>query len=224
MRDAGEPGIAGATVRLYKDDNNDDMPDGSVIRTTTTDNNGNYIFNNLNPGNYIVGVVIPTGYVRGPQTETDPDNNIDNDNNGYWLEGNNTPGGEVRSKAITLAAGTEPTNDGDGSNGNLTLDIALCESTPVHTPNPPADCPNNLASSGSGYFGGFEAGSGNFSANTGSDLYYGLPRNGSYQIVKHVNDLGGGGYLNIKARSGDFFLAAHTSNNSSERVWYTKLM
>jgi hypothetical protein len=115
---------------LYADANNDNTPDGGAIRTTTTNANGNYLFTDLAAGNYIVGVVIPTGFVRGAQSDIDPDNNVDNDNNGVYLVGNNAPGGEIRSKAITLAAGTEPTNDGDGSDGNLTLDIALCEATP----------------------------------------------------------------------------------------------
>lgn len=129
VRDAGEPGVPNATVKLYKDDNNDNIADGAAIATTTTDANGAYLFSNLYPGNYIVGVIIPQGNVRGAQSDVDPDNNVDNDNNGATLIGNNAAGGEVRSMAITLAAGTEPTTDGDDANGNLTLDIALCESS-----------------------------------------------------------------------------------------------
>lgn len=126
MKDASEPGIAGATVKLYKDDNNDNTPDGAAIATTTTNSSGNYTFSNLAPGNYIVGVIIPTGYTRGPSATADPDDNVDNDNNGVYIINSGNAGGEERSKAITLAAGTEPTNDGDGNNGNLTLDLALC--------------------------------------------------------------------------------------------------
>lgn len=133
IKDANESGVPNATVKLYKDANNDNVPDGAAIATTTTNASGIYTFNNLAAGNYIVGVIIPTGYVRGATTATDPDDNVDNDNNGVYLIGNNQPGSEVRSKAITLAAGTEPTNDGDGSNGNLTLDIGLCQ---PGTPNP----------------------------------------------------------------------------------------
>ena len=38
---------------------------------------------------------------------------------------NTSQSGEVRTAAITLTSGGEPTTDGDGSNGNLTVDIAL---------------------------------------------------------------------------------------------------
>ena len=40
--------------------------------------------------------------------------------------------------------------------------------------------------------------------------------------MQNVNQLGGGGYLNIQPRSGSWFLASHTSNNSTERIWYSK--
>jgi hypothetical protein len=147
VRDTDEPGVANATVKLYKDDNNDNMADGAAIRTTTTNSNGNYLFSSLEPGNYIVGVIIPSGLVRGPQSDIDPDNNVDNDNNGVMLIGNNSAGGEVRSKAITLSAGNEPINDGDGNNSNLTLDIALCQATTTPPP-PPSDCPTTGTTTG----------------------------------------------------------------------------
>ena len=125
LRDASEPGLPGVTVKLYKDDNNDNLADGAAINTTTTNNSGNYSFSGLAAGNYIVGVTISQGYTRGPVTTTDPDNNVDNDNNAVNLIGS-SPGGEMRSKAITLSQNAEPTNDGDDYNGNLTLDMALC--------------------------------------------------------------------------------------------------
>jgi protocatechuate 3,4-dioxygenase beta subunit len=118
--DNGEPGISGATVRLYLDANNDNVPDGAAIATTTTNASGNYTFTGLSPNNYIVGVVIPTGYTQVTTNGGDPDNNIDNDNNGV-----NLVSGEIRSLAVTLSPGAEPTNDGDDANGNLTVDFAL---------------------------------------------------------------------------------------------------
>jgi hypothetical protein len=72
--------------------------------------------------------------------------------------------------------------------------------------------------------GRVEANGANISPTTaGSDLYNGLPREGSYQVVKSVDELGGGGYLNIHPNSGDYFLAAHTSNNENDRVWYSTI-
>lgn len=81
---------------------------------------------------------------------------------------------------------------------------------------------------GSTYFGGFEGGTASIS-NTGatgtasSDLSYGLPRNGSYEIVHSVNELGGGGYLNVQPHSGNYFLAAHTSNDVNDKIWSSKM-
>jgi protocatechuate 3,4-dioxygenase beta subunit len=123
IRQGTETGVAGATVRLYKDDNNDNVADGAAIATTTTDGNGVYNFASLAPGNYIVGVVIPAGYAVVATNGGDPDNNTDNDNNGT----NTSVAGEVRSNAVSLAVGGEPAAgvDGDGTNGNLTVDFAL---------------------------------------------------------------------------------------------------
>jgi protocatechuate 3,4-dioxygenase beta subunit len=55
VQDAGEAGLAGVTVKLLNSV-------GSVVSTTTTDTNGNYLFNNLVPGDYSAQVVAPTGY------------------------------------------------------------------------------------------------------------------------------------------------------------------
>ncbi len=128
IKDAAEVGIAGLTVHLYKDDNNDNMPDGLPIATTTTDAAGNYTFANLQAGNYIVSVqLVANVYQAGPVTfnSTNPNNNIDGDNNGIVTYNN-----EVFSGFITLNPGTEPTNDGDGADGNLTLDFGLIPTPP----------------------------------------------------------------------------------------------
>ena len=116
INDASENGIRNVTVNLYKDDNNDNVADGAAITTDITDVNGNYLFTNLGPGNYIVGVVRPGGYVSSNINGGDPDNNVDNDDNGQAVNGT-----EVRGLAITLASGTEPT----GGNTNNTYDFGL---------------------------------------------------------------------------------------------------
>ena len=118
--DLGEGGIYGAAVNLYLDANNDNIPDGPAIASTVTDANGYYKFTGLLAGNYIVGVILPYNTSVSPVNGGDPDNNINDDNNGV-----NVVNGEVRTLAITLAPGTEPTNDGDGADGNLTLDFGL---------------------------------------------------------------------------------------------------
>lgn len=205
LKEATEVGLGGVTVKLYTDNNADSIPDGASIATTTTSSTGIYSFGNLAAGKYIVGVTIPNGYMAMPFADKSPDDNIDNDNNGF-----SEVNGEFFSNYITLSQGSEPTYDGDDANGNLTLDFAL----KLKIITPPGGCLNSL-------FGeGFETGT--FSTG-GSDLHHGLPRNGSYQIVNNVNQLGGGGYLNIQAHTGSYFLAAHTSNTVTDRVWYANI-
>ncbi|MCK6394374.1 SdrD B-like domain-containing protein [Zoogloea sp.] len=55
IQEAGEGGIAGVTVKLLNSA-------GAVVATTTTDANGNYLFDNLTPGDYSAQIVAPTGY------------------------------------------------------------------------------------------------------------------------------------------------------------------
>ncbi|MEM9496133.1 MAG: SdrD B-like domain-containing protein [Pseudomonadota bacterium] len=55
IQDPGEAGAAGVTVQL-KD------AAGNVLRTTTTDANGNYLFDDVPAGNYSVGVIAPNGF------------------------------------------------------------------------------------------------------------------------------------------------------------------
>src|SRR5439155_18540972 len=76
-QNSNENGIAKITVKLYKDDNNDNVADGAAIASTVTDANGNYAFSSLATGNYIVGVTMPSGYVSSAVNGNDPDNNID---------------------------------------------------------------------------------------------------------------------------------------------------
>ncbi|UBH18925.1 carboxypeptidase regulatory-like domain-containing protein [Macrococcus armenti] len=54
IQDANESGIEGVKVTLTK-------PDGTVVATTTTDANGNYIFTGLEPGDYVVTFETPAG-------------------------------------------------------------------------------------------------------------------------------------------------------------------
>ncbi|HEY0733863.1 MAG TPA: SdrD B-like domain-containing protein [Herpetosiphonaceae bacterium] len=60
VQEAGEPGIAGVTLNLYRDVDGDGVLDPGVdnlIRTVTTDSNGNYEFTGLPAGRYLVDVV-----------------------------------------------------------------------------------------------------------------------------------------------------------------------
>ncbi|MFN3188759.1 MAG: SdrD B-like domain-containing protein [Candidatus Paceibacteria bacterium] len=62
--DDGEPGIAGVTLTLTGTDNFGNI----VNRTTTTDANGIYRFDDLSPGNYTVTQTQPPGFVDGQET------------------------------------------------------------------------------------------------------------------------------------------------------------
>jgi hypothetical protein len=55
IQDEGEPGFPGVTVNLYDCEDN-------FIATTTTDENGYYLFDNLTPGDYYVEFIQPEGY------------------------------------------------------------------------------------------------------------------------------------------------------------------
>ena len=61
VRDPSDIGIAGVTIRLLD-------ASGNVIRTTTTDSNGRYIFDDLRPGTYGVEEVQPGGFFHGGQS------------------------------------------------------------------------------------------------------------------------------------------------------------
>ncbi len=77
LQDPGEAGLAGVTVSLLTDDNDDGVYGGAgdnSATTTTTNEAGNYIFDGLSPGSYVVEVTSPAGY-----TQTgDPDTTLDN--------------------------------------------------------------------------------------------------------------------------------------------------
>ena len=124
LQDAGEPGIAGAVVNLYTDNDNNNIADGASIANTITNSNGIYSFSNLVPGRYIVSVNLPTGYVMGltSMSGINPDNDSNTDNNGITVIGN-----QIFSNAITLTPGMEPAEvvDGDDLNGNQTLDFGF---------------------------------------------------------------------------------------------------
>ncbi|MFY7947937.1 MAG: SdrD B-like domain-containing protein, partial [Gemmatimonas sp.] len=83
----------------------------------------NYRFTNLPAGNYYVQLTPPATSARSGGTPVNLDNNINNDNNGVQP---GAAGTQIRTPMITLAAGTEPVNDGDTNpDTNYTADIGL---------------------------------------------------------------------------------------------------
>ncbi len=73
-QDGGESGLAGVTVTLQADLNNDGIID---TVTTTTDSSGNYHFDNLPADTYTI-IVDPTTLPPGMQQTADPDGTNDN--------------------------------------------------------------------------------------------------------------------------------------------------
>jgi len=64
IRDAGEAGIAGVTLTLT---GTNDLGQ-SVSLTTTTSDDGSYVFNMLRPGTYAIQETQPVGYLDGKET------------------------------------------------------------------------------------------------------------------------------------------------------------
>ncbi|MCR0980779.1 SdrD B-like domain-containing protein [Roseomonas populi] len=108
IRDAGEGGLAGITVRLLN-------PDGTVAATTTTNGSGNYSFAGVAPGQYQVEFVAPTGGTFGP-TDVGTNDAIDSDANpGTGRTGLITvgPGGTVNDVAAGIFAPASISGSGD---------------------------------------------------------------------------------------------------------------
>lgn len=131
-----EYGFAGVEVRLL-DGAGDPVnePGTATPYVLTTDPNGNYLFEGLDPGDYIVELVTPEGYKSSTgaddatgayETAPDPDDgvifgDVNNDDNG--TEETATT---IRSLPITLTSNGEPDDDGDtDTNTNLTLDFGI---------------------------------------------------------------------------------------------------
>ena len=75
VQDAGEPGIAGIPVELYYCNN-------TYITNTTTDANGNYLFDKLFPGEYYVKFIKPAGYeftLQDQGSDDSKDSDVDTD-------------------------------------------------------------------------------------------------------------------------------------------------
>lgn len=75
VQDAGEAGINGVQVKLYRDDGDGllDPTKDAVVGTQTTRSDGNYLFQDLAPNDYFVDVIdatVPGGYVI--TTHNDP--------------------------------------------------------------------------------------------------------------------------------------------------------
>jgi len=140
-QDAGETGIAGVTVQLFRA--GDDPTLATPVATDVTGATGDYLFSGLAPGDYFVYIPTPPPAFSTSSTDiatSAADNNVDGDDNGQQLVG----GGPVQSPDITLARGQEPSGAAEaGTNtaqddagafpgsrdedGNMTVDFGFFE-------------------------------------------------------------------------------------------------
>ncbi len=143
VQDGTEVGIANVVVNLYEDNDNNGVPDGPAIGTTTTDANGYYRFDDLNAGGYIVEIAAANFNTGNPLfslasssvDETDPDVDIDLTDNGIGTTPDPLNG--VRSGTVQLGppGPAEPLNE-DAPNGqgapddraNMTVDFGFVPS------------------------------------------------------------------------------------------------
>jgi hypothetical protein len=91
VQDPGEPGLPGVTVILYASDGT------TVITSTITDQNGKYLFSNLNAGSYIVGFSTITSSLEFTQQNTPGDNGNNTNSDADPVTG--------KSSVIVLSAG-----------------------------------------------------------------------------------------------------------------------
>jgi hypothetical protein len=128
-----EPGVANVKVVLYADtDASGDYnpPADQMVAMTTTQSDGAYGFSDVLPGNYfavvdasnfagagaLAGCLSSTGSVGG---------NSDQDNNDHGADSSNPSASGVATGLMTMQGNAEPSNDGDGPNGNLTIDFGF---------------------------------------------------------------------------------------------------
>ena len=132
--DPTEKGIPNITVELYQlgADDQKGGDDDILIESILTGDDGDYLFDQLNPGDYYVKLNrgIPTGMVsstgQGPILEigqgntepaADPNNNQNNNDDGTQMDA------MIMSGVVNLAIGQEP--DNDDNNTNLSIDFGL---------------------------------------------------------------------------------------------------
>jgi len=136
QEDGSETGLAGVELSLYRDTGND-LPDAGDTRMAGafTSSGGHYRFLNVPNGKY--WVLLPGRQFTPPNPwggwtsslgsalAPDPDNDVDSDDNGTPMRLSGSPAPDIVSSVIEFQNGTEPTQDGDGSQSNLTLDFGL---------------------------------------------------------------------------------------------------
>ncbi|NWF71026.1 MAG: carboxypeptidase regulatory-like domain-containing protein [Chloroflexi bacterium] len=111
-----EAGIANVALSLFFDSNDDgdflDAGENAAIRTTTTDANGYYLFDGLEPGNYQVGINagnFGAGQpLNGLESSTGNTADITTDVNDNGIDDVNFATNGIRGNTLSLRYGTQP--------------------------------------------------------------------------------------------------------------------
>lgn len=145
VQDEYEKGIAGVSLVLWEDSDDDGAPDWQgFLGVAVTDEEGYYSFGGLEPGNYLVFVWSLDNWEEGqplegmiPTTPFASDPNTDLDVDSHGRPGNTEDWGlteqDIVSGVITLTVDGEPLNDGDREDdwfnfdpsGNMTIDFGF---------------------------------------------------------------------------------------------------
>jgi hypothetical protein len=122
VRDTGEPGLPGWTIRAYRDTNNDDQlstNETSVAASAVTDSSGNYSLS-LSPGHYVVCEVLQTDWSQTAPSNTKCQNGVaDLGPGGHdesLISGQSVSGNDFGNFELATTAGTKwHDHDGDGT-------------------------------------------------------------------------------------------------------------
>ena len=134
VKESRETGIPGIQVQLYAStDNIKGNDDDVLVSTKLTDNNGNYLFNDLNAGNYYVKLInVPDSLVSstgGSIYDQDGAGDYEPSTVGDVNEedhGTGMPNHMIMSPIVNLVVNGGPITDGDTDpNTNLTVDFGL---------------------------------------------------------------------------------------------------
>lgn len=136
LRGTTESGMPNLSVELWSPGGNGVRDNGSgddvMLKATTTDANGYYLFTDLVPGSYYVRLSrMNLFYPKVSTQQVALDNGVNNDNNG--IQG--ASGDPVVTPLITLSPGTESVADGDDADTDSTVDIGFSNFNPCQITN-----------------------------------------------------------------------------------------
>ena len=142
--DTEEAGITDVSVQLFTDPNGDGDPsDGTLVSTTVTDENGNYIFNDLPAGDFVVEVVdstLPAGLTNTAGVGgTDPKaveltagDNVENVDFGY-IPNNSATQGAIGDRVWADFDGDGIQDPGEPGIGGVTLTLERADGSILAT-------------------------------------------------------------------------------------------